>query len=70
MALKERLYRLVDELPDEYVPEAERALVNLQVPLEDEPVSEEEDRLVSEAWEDVEAGHVVSSEELDREFGW
>jgi hypothetical protein len=82
MATKERLHRLVDELSDEDVAAAERALEGLrnapdpvartltEAPEDDEPYTEEERRLVGEAWEDVKKGHVVSSEELDREFGW
>lgn len=78
---KERLYRLVERIPDEDIRAAERYLEYLaergdpfirklmNAPLDDEPVTEEEEAGVREAWEDYKAGRVHSLEEIKQELG-
>jgi hypothetical protein len=79
--VKERLYRLVDGLPDGAVDTAEyfleslstsddpvvRALMN--APIDDEPVTQEEEEAVRESWEDHKAGRVQSLDEIEKELG-
>ena len=78
---KERLYRLVDQIPEGEVHTAERFLEYLMTaddpvlralmnaPEDDEPVSAEEEEAVREALEDVAAGRMHSMEEVKRELG-
>jgi len=77
---REVVHRLVDALPDSELLEAKRALERLagrttlaeflaNAPLEDEPISPQEEAAAREAWADVTAGRVISDEEIDREFG-
>ena len=78
---KERLYRLVERIPDGEIPAAERYLEYLaergdpfirklmNAPFDDEPVTEEEEAGVREAWEDYKAGRVHSLEEIKQELG-
>jgi len=78
---KERLYRLVDQIPEGEVHTAERFLEYLataddpvlralmNAPEDDEPVSPEEEEAVREALEDVAAGRMHSIEEVKRELG-
>ena len=78
---KERLYRLVDQIPEAEIHAAERYLEYLaehgdpfirklmNAPFDDEPVTEEEEAGVSEAWEDYEAGRVQTLEEVKEELG-
>ena len=78
---KERLYRLVDQIPEGEVHTAERFLEYLataddpvvralmNAPEDDEPVSAEEEEAVREALEDVAAGRMHSMEEVKRELG-
>lgn len=78
---KERLYRLIDRIPDGEVHTAERFLEYLttsddpvmralmNAPEDDEPVTPEEEEAVREALEDVEAGRMHSLEEVKRELG-
>jgi hypothetical protein len=78
---KERLYRLVDRVPEDEIHTAERFLEYLassddpvmralmNAPEDDEPVTPEEEEAVREALEDVAAGRMHSLEEVKREFG-
>jgi hypothetical protein len=78
---KERLYRLVEQIPEGDIRAAERYLEYLaergdpfirklmNAPLDDEPVTEEEEAGVREAWEDYKAGRVHSLEEIKQELG-
>ena len=78
---KERLYRLVDQIPEGEVHAAERYLEYLakhgdpfirklmNAPFDDEPVTEEEEAGVREAWEDYKAGRVHTLEEVKEELG-
>jgi hypothetical protein len=76
---KDRLYRLVDQIPDGEVHTAERFLEYLAVdavrrslinaPEDDEPVTPDEEEAVREALEDVAAGRMHSLEEVKQELG-
>ena len=78
---KERLYRLVDQIPEGEVHTAERFLEYLMTaddpvlralinaPEDDEPASPEEEEAVREALEDVAAGRMHSIEKVKRELG-
>lgn len=78
---RERLYRLVDQIPDGEVHAAERYLEYLaeqsdpvmrslmSAPEDDEPVTPEEEEAVQEALEDVAAGRTHSLEEVKQELG-
>lgn len=78
---KERLYRLIDRLPDGEVHTAERFLEYLaasddpvvralmNAPGDEEPVPPEEEEAVREGLEDVAAGRMHSLEEVKRELG-
>ena len=73
---KERLYRLVDQIPEGEVHAVERYLEYLaehgdpfirklmNAPFDDEPVTEEEEAGVREAWEDYKAGRVHTLEDV------
>lgn len=77
---KERLYRLVDKIPEGEVRAAERYLEYLgahedpfiqmlmKSPLDDEPVTEEEESGVREAWDDYRAGRVQTLKEVEEEL--
>jgi hypothetical protein len=78
---KERLYRLIERIPEDEVHTAERFLEYLassddpvmralmNAPEDDEAVTPEEEEAVREALEDVAAGRMHSLEEVKREFG-
>ena len=78
---KERIYRLVDQLPDREIPAAERYLQYLRdqgdpllrklvsVPYDDEPQTVAEQRSVEEAYSAVKAGDVRPLEEVEEELG-
>lgn len=79
MSIKEHLHRLVDELPDEEVPEAERILTSLaakepesfmeflkRAPIDDEPTTPEEDEGAAEAWQEYLRGESIPWEEFIR----
>lgn len=78
---KERIYRLVDQLPDREIPAAERYLEYLRdqgdsllrrlvsAPYDDEPQTVAEQRSVEEAYRAVKAGDVRPLEEVEEELG-
>jgi alkylated DNA nucleotide flippase Atl1 len=78
---KERLYRLVDRIPEDEVHTAERFLEDLAMsddpvmraltnaPEDDEPVTPEEEEAVREALEDIAAGRVQTLGEVMKELG-
>ncbi len=78
---KVRLYRLVDQIPEEEVHAAERYLEYLaeqgdpfirklvDAPFDDEPVTGEEEAGVREAWEDYKGGRVQPLDEVKEELG-
>ena len=77
---RERLYRLVDRLPDAEVRAAESYLEYLaaqgdpfirrlmKAPCDDEPITEEEEAGVREGWADYKAGRVQTLEEVEKEL--
>lgn len=79
---KERLYRLIDQIPEGEVHTAERFLEYLSTaddpvlrtlmtaPEDDEPITPEEEEAVREALDDIEAGRVQSLEEVAKELGF
>ena len=80
MATKETLHRLVDELPDDEVDEAERYLRALQIedpvlrslelaPIDDEPVTPEEEAAIQEGRDALARGDVLTTEQLRRQLG-
>lgn len=82
MTRKERLHRLVEELPESELGAAERYLEYLRLaatdpvlhafltaPEDDEPESDEERAAVAEAVEDMKEGRVLSLDEVKRELG-
>ena len=81
MTTKDRLRRLVEELPDSELDAARRYLEYLrdtadallrelrEAPVDDEPETQQESEAESEAEDDIKAGRVFSQEELEREFG-
>lgn len=79
MTLKEKLHRLIDDLPPSELAAAERFLEYLRdrgtdpvlralesAPEDDEPETPEEAAAVQEAREDLMAGRVISHEEARR----
>jgi len=78
---RERLHELVDQLPEDEFRSAVRYLSYLrdmgdpvlkklmEAPVDDEPVTAEEEALVAEAWESVENGDVRSLDEVEQELG-
>ncbi len=80
MTPRERLHRLVEELPEGDLPTAERVLEALadaaapytpleNAPLDDEPETEEERQAVREALAEAERGEGFSTEELRKRLG-
>ena len=81
MTNKDRLQRLVEELPESELDAARRYLEYLRdttdpllrklldAPEDDEPESEQRQAAEAEAEEDFRAGRVFSQEEVKREFG-
>jgi len=81
MGARDSLHRLVNELPEEDIPTAERVLQALRetgpthvsldaAPFDDEPDDDDFDGGLSEARADAEAGRVVSHEEVKRRWGF
>lgn len=80
-SIKQELHALVDALPESEVETARRVLNGLRAiadplawalenaPLDDEPVTAEEEAAVAEALADVAAGRVYSMQEVRRELG-
>ena len=80
MGARDSLHRLVNELPEEDIPTAERVLQALRetgptrvsldaAPFDDEPDDDDFDGGLSEARADARAGRVVSHEEVKRRWG-
>ncbi len=78
---RERLHGLVDDMHEgeletvetfiEFVHERGDTLLRklMNAPEDDEPVTEEEEAGVREAWEDYKAGRVQTLEEVEKELG-
>ncbi len=80
MRARDTLHQLIDELPEEDLSTAERVLQALretavphvppdQAPPDDEPDDDDFDGGLTEARADIEAGRVVSHEEVKRRWG-
>lgn len=80
MTTRDALYRLIDELSEDELAEAElclRALrdrdavlrMPLEAPWDDEPETDAERAAVAEAYEDVRKGRLVPMDAIEREFG-
>lgn len=80
MGARDTLHRLIDELPEEDLPAAERVLQGLRsteapsipleaAPLDDEPDNDDFDGGLTAARADAEAGRVVPHEEVKRRWG-
>jgi predicted transcriptional regulator len=79
--VKERLYRLIERIPDEDVHGVERYLeyvassrdpvmyTLMDAPEEDEPISAEEEAEVQEGLADIAAGRVHTLAEVKQELG-
>jgi predicted transcriptional regulator len=79
MSARDTLHRLVDELPEEDLPAAERVLQILRaagphIPLDealldDEPDEDDFDGGLTESRADLEAGRVIPHDEVKRRWG-
>jgi len=81
MQTRERVHRLIDQLPENALDDVERFLAQRgaggsafrraleAASEEDEPVSPEEAAAIEEAYADVAAGRVVKDDELWRRLG-
>lgn len=78
---REALYHLIDELPDEALPAAERELSALrthrglprvlaEAPIDDETLTDEDRAALAEAYAALAKGEVVADTDLERELGW
>lgn len=78
---KEHLHELIEDLPDSEIEEAARYLKRLRelagdpvyqafmnAPLDDEPLTPEEEAAIAEGHEELIRGETVSREEILREF--
>jgi predicted transcriptional regulator len=78
---REKLHGLIESLPSADVPTAQRVLEALisssdpvplalrDVPIDDEPETEEERAAVAEALRDLEEGRLIPHEEVMRKYG-
>ena len=76
-----RLVQLADRVPDEAIPAATRYIEYLadrgdpfvrhlfEAPEEEKDLSEAGQRLLSEAYDDIDAGRLCGNDELKRKFG-
>ena len=81
MQTRDRIHRLIDELPDDELSAVERFLVERRTaddplrralanaPEEDEPLTAKEAAAIEEGYRDLAAGRVVSNDELWRRLG-
>jgi hypothetical protein len=80
MSPRDILHKLVDELPEEDISTAKRVLQALstvsaprvpldEAPFDDEPDDDDFDGGLAEARADVEAGRVISHDEVKRRWG-
>jgi Tfp pilus assembly ATPase PilU len=77
MTTKEALHRLIDNMPDEQAEQLMTGLNNRDpiavslalAPIDDEPLTPEEEAALAEADDDVARGNLISTEQLRRELG-
>jgi hypothetical protein len=79
--LRDELRQLLDQLPDQDLYTAKRFLAYLrntrdpvmqklvETPYDDEPLTEEDEAALAEAWEAIARGEVYTHEEVRRELG-
>ena len=80
MIARESVHQLLDELPDDILPEVARYLAALRddplarllltAPIDDEPETDEERAAVAETRAPGVRDDVVADEDLDSELGW
>ena len=80
MQTRDRLHRLIDELPEAELSVVERFLAErgaapsltlAEAPEDDEPLTPEDEAAIEEAYADIAAGRVLSHEEArQRLLGW
>lgn len=75
---REQLHHLIDRLPDEDLPAVQRVLSALcetadlalsalaEAPLDDEPLTDEDEAAIAEGWEHHRAGKGISAEDAKR----
>jgi hypothetical protein len=76
---REALHELIDRIPESEIVGAQRVLERLErdaafraamyAPLDDEPVTAEDAEAIARARRDLQAGRVISHDEILREFG-
>jgi hypothetical protein len=76
---REALHELIERIPDEEIVAAQRFLedlargaafhATLSAPLDDEPITDGDAESIARAHRDIQAGKVVSHEDVLREFG-
>ncbi len=80
VATREKLRKLIDELPEAELPAAERALEQIaqrhrleealaNAPYDDEPLTDEDIAAIEEGIADFKAGRVMTTDELRRSLG-
>lgn len=77
---RDAVHQLIDELPDDILPEVARYLAALRddplarllltAPIDDEPETDEERAAMQEVRNAAGREHYVADEDLDRELGW
>ena len=63
---RDQLRAIIDELPDDLLPEAISALSHLE---DDEPLTDEEIANIEAAEDDIKHGRMISLEEFERQRG-
>ena len=67
---RKELQKLLDELPDDRLDEARLALALLNVPEDDEPLTDEELESIREGRAAYARGEYVTNDELKRRLDW
>jgi len=67
---RDRLRELLDALPDDRLTEAEMALRSLAIPIDDEPVTDEDREAIRQGREEYLRGETIPGDVVRREFGF
>ena len=70
---RERLREMIDDLPEDLLTAAEAALTEVMedgIPLDDEPVTEEDLEAIAELRAEQRRGETIPGDVVRREFGW
>ena len=70
---RERLREIIDDLPENLLTAAEAALTEVMedgIPLDDEPVTEEDLEALAELRTEQRRGETILGDVVRREFGW